>query len=290
MSCIENITLYDLSYSINFSKVKHVDHVGKELSFMYMLERVGASVSPIIGGLVAFWFGPESTILLASSVFALAAIPLLFTPEPVQTRQRITFRHFNWRATWRGLIANLGVGADFITSSYVWGLYVAIAIFGTTTNVVYAQLGALASVTVLAALVFSRLYGMLIDRRRGGTLLKVGLAGDSLTHLIRPFINTPAGAILANIANESSTTAYSMPFTKGVFEQADDLPGYRIVYMTLMGMATPLGAMMMSLAVAGLSALYNEVQSMQLAFFLVAIVVWLIGLQRFPALRRILPV
>ena len=47
---------------------------------------------------------------------------------------------------------------------------------------------------------------------------------------------------------------------------------------------------MMSLAVAGLSALYNEVQSMQLAFFLVAIVVWLIGLQRFPALRRILPV
>lgn len=284
-----SVSLYDLSHLVNFSKVKHVEHVGKELSFMYMLERVGASVSPVAGGLIAFWFGPHITMLVAACIFALAALPLFFTPEPVRTHQQITFRHFNWKATWRGLLANVGVGADFITSGSVWSLYLAIAIFGTTSNAVYAQLGALISVTIIAALVFSRLYGVIIDRRRGGALLKAGVIGDALVHLSRPFVNTPIGAVFVNVANESATTAYSMPFAKGAFEQADSLPGYRIVYMTMIGVTAPLGAMLMSLVIAAISLLFDEVRSMQIAFLITSFAVLLIGLQRFPALRRYSP-
>ena len=277
-------SLYDVSHLVNFSKVKHLDHVGKELGFMYMLERIGAALSPAVGGLVAFAFGPQATMILAAVVFACAAVPLFFTPEPVQTRQKITFRHFNWRGTWRGLVANVAVGVDFISSGSVWSLYVAIAIFGTTSNTVYAQLGALVSVTVLAALVFSRLYGLLIDRRRGGELLKIGVVGDILAHLMRPFVNTPAGVLTINIANEAATTAYSMPFTKGMFDQADNLPGYRIVYMSLAGMAAPLGAMLMSLVVGILALFMSEVHSMQICFILAALTVGLITIHRFPAL------
>jgi MFS family permease len=284
-----SVSLYDLSHLVNFSKVKHVDHVGKELSFMYMLERIGASISPVIGGVIAFWFGIQITMLVAACVFALAALPLFFTGEPVRTHQQITFRQFNWKDTWRGLLANVGVGADFITSGSVWALYVAIAIFGATTNAVYAQLGALVSVTVLAALVFSRLYGLIIDRRRGGTLLKAGVIGDSLVHLARPFVNTPIGAVFINVFNESATTAYSMPFAKGAFEQADNLPGYRIVYMTMIGVSAPIGAMLMALIIAGISLFFDEVRSMQIAFLLTAVAVLLIRMQRFPALRRYSP-
>jgi hypothetical protein len=166
---------------------------------------------------------------------------------------------------------------------------VAIAIFGATSNAVYAQLGALVSVTIIAALIFSRLYGVIIDRRRGGALLKAGVIGDALVHLARPFVNTPIGAVFVNVVNESATTAYSMPFAKGAFEQADSLPGYRIVYMTMIGVSAPLGAMLMSLVIAAISLSFDEVRSMQIAFIITGFAVLLIGLQRFPALRRYSP-
>lgn len=281
-----SVSLYDVSYLVSFSKAKHLDNVGKELSFMYILERFGASISPIIGGLVAFWFGPQATMLLAACIFAVAAMPLLFTPERVKTNQRISFRGFNWRDTWRGMVAHLGVGMDVVTTGSVWTLYVAIVIFGTTNNIVYAELGALASVTLLAALVFSRLYGVLIDRRRGGELLNAGVAGNALVHLSRPFVGTPFGVVLTNIVNESVTTAYHMPLTKGVFDQADNLPGFRIVYITFIAVASPLGSMLMALVVAGLAMFMTEAHSMQVAFFITAFAALLISMQRFPALRR----
>jgi MFS family permease len=284
-----SVSLYDLSHMVYFSKVKHLDHVGKELSFMYMLERVGASISPVIGGLIAFWFGPETTMLVAAIVFALAATPLFFTPEPVRTRQQITFRHFNWRETKRGMLASIGVGADLITSGSTWSLYIALTIFGITTHAIYAQLGALVAVTVLAALLFSRLYGILIDRRRGGELLNIGVAGDALVHLARPFVGTPFGVIMINIVNESATTAYSMPFAKGTYDQADNLPGYRIVYIALISMATSAGSALMALVIGGLALMFGEVPSMQISFIITAVAVILIGLQRFPALRRSQP-
>ena len=281
-----SVALYDLSHMVNFSKVKHLDHLGKELSFMYMLERGGAAISPIIGGLIAYWFGPEVTMLVAAVVFALAATPLFFTPEPVQTKQHITFRHFNWRDTRRGIFASLAVGADLITSGSTWSLYVALTIFGISTDAIYAQLGALVGVTVLAAVVFSRLYGIVIDRRRGGELLNFGVAGDALVHISRPFVGTPFGVIMINIVNESVTNAYAMPFTKGIFDQADNLPGYRIVYAALISIATSLGSALMALVIGGLSLLNSEVQTLQISFVVTALVVLLIGTQRFPALRR----
>ena len=281
-----SVSLYDVSHLVNFSKIRNVDHVGKELSFMYIFERVGTSLSPVIGGLVAFWFGPQATMLLAAVIFGTAALPLFFTPEPTRTRQKITFHGINWRAIRRGLLANAAIGADTAITGSVWSLYISIVIFGTTSNAVYAQVGAVLSVTVVAALVFSRLYGLLIDRRRGGDLLKVGVVADALTHFARPFVATPLGVVMTNVANEAATTGYSMPFAKGVFDQADNLPGYRIVYMSLMAIVAPLGAALMSLVVVGLGLFFSEVHSMQISFIVIAWVVLLIGTHRFPALQR----
>jgi hypothetical protein len=80
-----------------------------------------------------------------------------------------------------------------------------------------------------------------------------------------------------------------MPFAKGAFEQADNLPGYRIVYMTMIGVSAPIGAMLMALIIAGISLFFDEVRSMQIAFLLTAVAVLLIRMQRFPALRRYSP-
>ncbi len=279
------VTLYTVSYHVGFSKVKHSDHAGKEIGFMYIVEKLGAGVAPVVGGFIAYLFGPEMAMWAASILFLVSAAPLFFSPEPVMTHQHIIFRGFNWRATWRNLASMLSVGADQAMSGAMWSLYVAIAVFGTTSDVVYAQVGALLGIAFIASLAFSRLYGVVIDRRRGGELLRASVVGDSVLHLLRVAVSTPAGVVMVNVANEAVTSGYTMPYLKGQYDMADNLPGYRIVYMSLMEMALGIGACLMMLILTVLTFCLNDVHGLQVGYVLAMVIVLPIMAHGFPALR-----
>ena len=279
------VTLYVISYHVGFSKVKHSEHAGKEIGFMYIVEKLGAGIAPVAGGFIAYLFGPEMAMWAASILFLVSAAPLFFSPEPVMTHQHIIFRGFNWRATWRNLTSMLSVGADQALSGSMWSLFVAIGVFGTTNNVVYAQVGALLGIAFVASLVFSRLYGVVIDRRRGGELLRASVVGNSLLHLLRATVSTPTGVVLVNIANEAVTSGYTMPYLKGQYDMADNLPGYRIVYMALMEMALGVGACLMMVILSILTYCLNGIHGLQVGYVLAMALVLPIMWHGFPALR-----
>jgi MFS family permease len=280
------VTLYSISYHVSFSKVKHPEHAGKEISFMYMVEKLGTGLSPLMGGFIAYLFGPEATMVVAMGVFIISAGPLFLSPETVMIRQKIIFRGFNWRGTWKNLTSAAAIGVDQISSAATWSLFVAIAIFGTTTNLVYAQIGGLMSIAFLASLVFSRLYGLLIDRRRGDELLKISVAGDFILDVARPFVSTPIGVVMTNVANEAITSGYSMPYLKGEYDMADSLPGYRIVYISLMEAALCFGGALFGVIAALIVAGVGDVRGMQISYIVAAIAILPIALHGFPALRR----
>ncbi|HSW91188.1 MAG TPA: MFS transporter, partial [Candidatus Saccharimonadales bacterium] len=79
-------TVYDLCHLIDFSKVKSVDHAGKEIAYMNIVEKVATRLSPLIGGVLAFVAGPKATMVAAAVLFALASIPLFKTAEPIPAR------------------------------------------------------------------------------------------------------------------------------------------------------------------------------------------------------------
>ncbi len=237
-----SVSLYDISYSVNFSKIKHVDHAGKELSFMYMFEKIATALSPLIGGAIATLFGAQWTLYGAAFVFFIAAAPLLFSPEPVKTHQRIRFTGINWRLIGRNLVSQVSVGIDAGASGGVWSLFLALIVFAGSGSVLYIEIGAVSSITILSALVTARIYGLLIDRHKSNQLLILGTISNSAMHMVRPFISTPGGAVALNMVNELSTTGYNMPYMKGMFDVADSLPGYRIAYLSLMEFALALGS------------------------------------------------
>lgn len=279
-------TIYDLSYLINFSKVKSVEHAGREIAYMNMFEKVATGLSPLVGGVVAFLFGPEMTLWAASGLFVLASLPLLATPEPVKTRQKLVFRGFPWRTTWRSLRAETAVGFDIVASGTVWSLFVVVGILGMTGDDVYAKLGALLTVVLLAALVSSYMYGRLIDRRRGGELLRFAVLAKSITHAIRPFIGSIGGVVTMNAANEVASTGYAMAFTRGLFDTAD-LSGQRITYLGLINLTLNIGSFL-SAAVWWLAifVMGEAMSGMSVYFFVCAAVTLLIAAPRFHLYRK----
>lgn len=270
------ITLYNICYLVDFSKVKHVDHAGKELGIMQVFERIVTALGPLLGGIVALFFGPKAMFIFASILLLIAAMPLFFTSEPVKTHQKITLHHFNWAVAWRPCLGNIGMGIDANLSGFMWNLFLAVTVLGVSSNAVYAQIGALSSVSMLAVIVCAYFYGKLVDRNQGKKLLKFSTLADAALHLTRPFVNSPATAVAVNVANEVTTTGCNLPVSRGIFYTADGLPGYRIVYMALMGAMWCLGDAIVMAVVAVLAILFEQRQALHLVYFALAPTVLLI--------------
>jgi MFS family permease len=278
-------TLYSLCYAIDFSKVKNVEHAGKEIAYMNMIEKLATGLSPFVGGILAFAMGPESTMWAAAGLFAVAALPLFHTGEPPKSRQKLVFRGFPWRMTWRSLVANAGVGFDFVTSGTVWTLYIAVIVIGTGSNEVYAKMGALLSVVIIAAIAASYAYGKLIDNKRGGELLKISIVANALVHMTRPLVGNLGIAAAVNVANEAATTGYMMAFTRGMFDTAD-ISGHRITYLACMELTASFGAALAAGLFALSLLLWDDRIAMEIFFYIAAAAVFIIATPKFALYRK----
>jgi MFS family permease len=263
-------TLYDLCYMIDFSKVKSVEHAGKEMGYMNIIEKIAKGISPLIGGILAFMAGPQAIMWLAAALFALSSVPLFKTGEPVKTRQKLVFRGFPWRMAYRSLFSEGAVGFDDMASGTVWSLFVVVVILGVTGNDVYAKLGALLSVVLLTALISSYIFGRIIDRRRGGELLRASVVANSLVHAMRPFVAAPVVVAGVNAVNETSTTGYKMAYMRGLFDTAD-ISGHRITYLASIEFMINLGAALAGAAAWLCIMMMGDVEGMRFFFFVAAI-------------------
>ncbi len=278
-------TLNNLCYMIDFSKVKHNNHAGKEIGFMNIVEKIAAGTSPLVGGVVASLFGPTWAFALSISLFILSAIPLFRTAEPVKTHQKISLRGFPWKKTWRSLRANSSLGVDIVASGVAWNLFISVAIFASDGDELYAKIGAFTSISMVVALATSYVFGRLVDRRQGLLLLRSTVVVNSLLHLLRPTVSTSSGIILTNAVNEAAYTGYSLAFTRGEFDLADT-PGYRIVYLSLMEIAGNAGATIATLALALFATMYGSISGLTVFYVFAAFVTLLIAAPRFPLYKR----
>ncbi|MBC7943484.1 MFS transporter [Candidatus Saccharibacteria bacterium] len=277
--------IYQLCYFVDFSKIKSITHAGKEIGFMNILEKIAIGVSPIIGGLVALLFGAQVIMWTAAAIFALGALPLLNTVEQTRTHQKIDFRGFPWRIAIRSLVAQMGVGFDVVATGTVWGLFITIVIFPHLGNELYVSLGTLSSVTILAAIGISYAYGVLIDKNKGGDLLKISVVVNALVHASRPFATGVAPVVGTNIVNEIATTGISMAYMRGMFDTAD-LSGHRIVYLLAIEIMSNIGAALACLVLLVCISYLGDPNGLRLFFFIAAGFVLLTGTAHFRLYRK----
>ncbi len=219
--------LFFPAFHVDFSKIKHSIHGGKEVGWMYIMQKVGLTLGPIAGGIIAFMFGSQYIFMAALGLLCLGVVPLLITAEPVKTKQKLDFNHLKIKDIKSDLISYSGVVLENSISIVIWPLFVGIIVFRDNP---YLQLGGIASISIIASLVIARAIGTLIDNKKGRSLLRYGACLNALLHLFRPFVTGFSSVLAVNIANDGLTISYTMPYTKGMYDAADQLPGHRIVY------------------------------------------------------------
>lgn len=283
-----SLVLYEISHKVNFSKIKNAAHAGREIGVMNVMDKIAAGASPLIGGVIAWYGSPQLTLWIAAFLLLCSAAPLFLSEEQITTRQKISFRGFPFRLIWRSLRAQLAIGADVSATGVLWPLLLVVAVFTSAAgehDAVYAQVGSLASITLIVGFVISRVFGRLIDKNRGGDLLRYATAANAGVHLLRLTVTTPAGAVVLNILNEIATIGQSMAFMRGMFDLADR-SGYRISYFALIEIATYTGSLLLYIVTAVSIHQYGEQIGLTVAFSVAAVVVLLARTAHFPLYRR----
>lgn len=280
-----SLTILGIATDVQLSSIKHDKKAGSELGWLFIAEKVGAAIAPTVGGFLAFRFGPESVMWMASLIMIVAALPLLASPENTRRRQRITYHGFDWRSLGKQMLSPTIRGADFAVSRGLWAIFIAIVVFGTDTNAVYAQLGVLFSLSFVASIVMSWVYGRIIDHSRGEQLLRFGSIFNVFIHSTRPFVTTSLAVGMINVVNEAGTSAYTMPTVRGQYDVVEHIPGYRNVYFSIIMLFYCLGGSLIMFLAAGLISLLGDVNGIKAMFWIMASLVPLIMIHGFKTMR-----
>lgn len=273
-----------VAYHTDFSKIKDRRNGGQELGWLMIFERIGGALGPLVGGLLASYISPELTIVVAIVILVVSLWPLFMTKEPVRLHQHVTFKGFPYRKQLYNFVSLSGLHIDRFASNVFWPLYIAIAVFTAGT---YAKLGFITAFAMLISLFSAHMFGKFIDSRRGLSLMHFGIVMNAITHMLRPIATSPGAAIAISTLNEPETLAFSMPLYKGLYDEADSLPGYRIVYFALIEIFTSIAKALFCLAIWALSFRYDPLRILGGSFIVVAVLTSVMVLQRFPALKRV---
>lgn len=274
--------LYMMAFEVDFSKIKHSEHGGKELSYMQMFERIGAIAGPVVGGLVATFIDPRYTIALAIFTLCASLIPIFMSAEPVKQHQVIVVKGFPWHRHKRDMFVSAAFTLENVVSITIWPLFLGVFVLQQNT---YALLGIFAAISTAITFIAVFLIGRLIDDNKGRKLLNFGAIANGILHFIRPFVAAPIQALTVSIINDPLTAMYRMPFMKGRFDAADSVPGYRITYFLLVELFVSWSNVIFWSVMTIIALYFNGRAALQIAFIIAGIMSFLITKQRFAALR-----
>jgi len=209
-------TVYWPSYHAYFAALGDEEHRGQQLGIREAISALLGIVSPLVAGWLLVSFGPRVAFFTTGVIEALAALPLLWTPDvPIARRAPGAFR-----AALSG--AMLFVGDGWVSSGYfvVWQL----ALFITLGENYLAYGGALAVAAMVGA-VGGLVLGRYIDSGRGAQAVWVSLGLLSLVIMLRAGVQDhPVLAVAANAMGALVGCLYVPTMMTAVYNQAKRSP------------------------------------------------------------------
>jgi len=276
--------LFFISTHIDFSKIKHARHGGKELGWLFIFERVGSAIGPVLGGIIASLFAPEATIVCAIAVLSVSVVPLFFSKEPVKTHQNITFNGFKNRNHVRDFVSLSSFNVVNVANGFIWPLLLVSFILVDDT---YVKLGALVGLSMAISLVSARMFGGFIDNKKGGSLLRYGAVMNVVLQIGRSITTTLGGATVVSALGEPVNLMQKMPLVKGFYDTADDSEKYRIVYIVWAEVWVGIIKAGYLFTLYMLSRFHDPITVMRVSFVCVGFIGLVTLVERFPALKRV---
>lgn len=275
-------SLFFIAFHVDFSKIKHSNHGGKEIGYVNIMERIGGVIGPLIGGFVASAFGGRYIFVLAALFFIAGSWPLLLSKEPTRTHQKLDFKNFNVGAIKHQLMIHVFFAVEHSVNVALWPVYLTLFVFA---GAAYAEIGALASLGFLMSVLVALTFGKFVDAKKGGLVLRISAACNAVINFVRPFVTSVPLAGVVTAAGESAGVGIRIPYSKGMYDAADSQEGHRIVYIVTMESFASAFKCLFWLELLILLAAFSVHTTLMIGFALAGFSSLMVMKQRFRALQ-----
>lgn len=219
------IMFYWLARLAVFATAGERESFGRKVSVTALVERGAGVIGPVIGGVVAMWWGFDVLFALGVFVLILSCVPMLWLGKQEKDGD------VSWKGLceWLGKRDNLWYNVGFIgramddVVAVVWPVFVFLIVGGL------AGLGAIISGVMLISVFMTYVVGKWFDRRRsiGGMederLYWVGTILTSIARVIRGLARTTGGVLILDSIDKIVAPFYWVPFDSYQFSAAKRL-------------------------------------------------------------------
>lgn len=273
---------YWLPYHVYFSKIKRTIKSAQQVSWLQTTEKIGSMIGPVLGGVLATFYGGAALFYAAALILAGAIIVLMLSPEPIDTRQKLNYKNLFSLKDWRTMVSMSAFMSEEAIAVLVWPLFLATVIF-TSDN--YLQIGSIISIaTILSTLVAVPL-GKLLDKLKGSKIMTIGTTLNAILYFPRLLVTGYGGALLLTILSEPTSLIHRLAYYKGYYDSVDEFPGQRVAYIARNEMVANGACAVLWLVLTILAGSLSSYAVCGVAFVVAAILSQLIRVERFASLR-----
>ena len=229
--------IYYTAWDFYFAGLEKREQSGRQTAFAWILIAASAAIAPLIGGLLAQYWGFKASIIVASILLLFSVVPLIVVKHhksPVDAqklRRAMTFQRY-WQifkdTPKGGLLAFSASNLIFNIFLPLWTLYLAVVIFVDKT---YSGLGILFAVSSLVALLVSLVVGRLIDRGHYKPVLRVSGWLEFLLGGMRFFVVGIPTAVAHNFVHQQGW-AHNLTAFQWYYER-ESRPIERLVFFQM---------------------------------------------------------
>lgn len=249
------------------------------MGFITIMSELGAFLGPIVGGLIGYFLNPSYIFALSAVAMTIGLLPLFKTREPVHTHQKLEYTNFKFRPIVRLMPAVFAFHVENTLTIMLWPLFIAIFVLGGDSA--YIDLGVIASIAMVVSLLTSYHVGKLSDSKYGRTVLRGSSVANALVNFSRPLISSYPVALVSNIATNVIDSGFKIPFYKGYYDQVDNYPGHRIVFISIMESLSNVVKLAVYCLLFVLVNFYSERTTLNIAFIIAGVASLLIMAEKF---------
>ena len=240
--------LYWPAFHANFSASQDSEHFGKQVSFLAVVTGLAQAVTPLIGGVAAYFFGINVLYYPATMLLLLGSFPLLSHHNKFK-RAHFSIRNLSNDIFSTDMVAMFGSSVIGLVEQVMWP----VAIFLILGNL--ALIGGLSTLMLASSVLVAVYVGRKIHARGSKHFINLSAPMVATINIFRIFASgTPAisGAnLISGVVNSLSGTAYTTAFYKnaGKSNRLTYLFAAELIWQ--FGRLLALGVMLIVLSVSG---------------------------------------
>lgn len=212
-------------YHYDFSRSKHTAKTTREVGKIFIAMTLIGAAAPLIGGLIATYFGTRPLLIIVIVLLILGSLVLLRTKDRNFRKGKFDISKVSLANIDKHLVSYAGLGWETVSTGQIWPLFLFFIISS------YSGIGLITSVTILISILVTYWVSRRADKGKRAGYLRSGSILNGFVCVLQVFVETVVQAFAVNVGRSLAQSVFKPPFDSEYYLHADEESRSEYIYI-----------------------------------------------------------